>query len=476
MAYIKITENKKGELVARIQVCGKDLETGESKLYFKRIYNVEHLTPAKFRKYVEKETQAYEHQLNEAYEEKTVVVRNKILTFAELMAEWKSTIKANYSVSYYMRVDETEKRFNRFLQVQGLSDKPISEIRVRDVQLFLNSFTTYAYNPTKTTVRLKKDFPKSIKLRELERIGIINRCTLYNLRKNETNIIIATAEKICDYCKLDFDEYFERKEERKSYSQETIKGYRRVLRTLFNEALRYDWITKNPVCGTKIGAGSSNTTLRPIHEKEVYTFKEAQDFLQAVDSLSEDQINKKIMLKLMLLTGIRNAELHGLKWEDVNFEKKQIYIHRNRLYSEEFGVYEKEPKTKTSVRYIPIPDSLVADLRKYYKWFKLADRNFDRKLDQYYLAVNVYREPENPGSIGSWIKSFEKRHGLKLVSCHGLRHTYCSLLLSQNVPIQTVSKYMGHSDSTITLKVYSHFIPDTQEKVINVLNLMTDID
>ena len=56
------------------------------------------------------------------------------------------------------------------------------------------------------------------------------------------------------------------------------------------------------------------------------------------------------------------------------------------------------------------------------------------------------------------------------VSSHGLRHTFCILLLSQNVPIQTVSKYMGHSDSTITLKVYSHFIPDTQEKVINALN------
>ena len=47
---------------------------------------------------------------------------------------------------------------------------------------------------------------------------------------------------------------------------------------------------------------------------------------------------------------------------------------------------------------------------------------------------------------------------------------YCSLLLSQNVPIQTVSKYMGHSDSTVTLEVYSHFIPDTQEKVVFALN------
>lgn len=59
---------------------------------------------------------------------------------------------------------------------------------------------------------------------------------------------------------------------------------------------------------------------------------------------------------------------------------------------------------------------------------------------------------------------------MKHVTCRGLRHTYCSLLLAQNVPIQTVSKYLGHSDSTVTLKVYSHFIPDTQERALNALD------
>ena len=82
----------------------------------------------------------------------------------------------------------------------------------------------------------------------------------------------------------------------------------------------------------------------------------------------------------------------------------------------------------------------------------------------------MFREPLGTDTIGHWLKQFEIQNGFKKVSCHGLRHTYCSLLLSQNVPIQTVSKYMGHSDSTVTLKVYSHFIPDTQDKVMYVLN------
>lgn len=140
------------------------------------------------------------------------------------------------------------------------------------------------------------------------------------------------------------------------------------------------------------------------------------------------------------------------------------------MYSYIKGVYEKSPKTETSVRSIPIPENLVEDLKEYYEWFKEADKDFDNKLDNYYLAVGINREPVEPNALYYWLNKFLRDNHIKHVGCHGLRHTYCSLLLTKNVPIQTVSKYMGHSDSTVTLKVYSHFIPDTQDKVLNVLN------
>lgn len=117
-----------------------------------------------------------------------------------------------------------------------------------------------------------------------------------------------------------------------------------------------------------------------------------------------------------------------------------------------------------------MPEMLMEDLHRYYDWFIEADGNFPNKLDEYYLSVNVYRTPIYPQTLSHWVREFEINNGFKKVSCHGLRHTYCSLLLSQNVPIQTVSKYMGHSDSTVTLKVYSHFIPDTQDRALNALN------
>lgn len=400
MAHYDIKRNKKGELQARIQVSGKDVTTGKSKIFPKTVYNEQNLTESKFRKYVERAAIEFEDEVKTAYLEQTTALSNKVLTFAELMKEWKANVLANQSISYYLAAQTVEKKFNTYLKERHLDNKPISAITVRDVQMFLNSFNT-------------------------------------------------TEHK---------------------YSQESVKGYRRILRVLFNEAMRYEWITKNPVCGTKVGATKGDVCLKEVNEKQVFSIKESQEFLCALDAAQEKHIQFVIPIKLMLLTGMRIAEIHGLRWSDIDFDNRIIHVRRNRLYAQGFGWYEKLPKTKTSFRDIPIPQTLIADLETYKDWFRLADSSFDDKLDENYIASNINRESTRTNSIGPWLKDFENRHGFKNVTPHGLRHTYCSILLSQNVPIQTVSKYMGHSDSTVTLKVYSHFIPDTQDKAIQALN------
>ena len=467
MAFFKIEENKKG-LVGRIQVYSKDPKTGKNKIVTKRIYNDKDLTAPKFEKYVEKLAIQFEEDVQEEYRNQTNY-RYKVLTFLQLGNEFVDNVKKNLSINYYDRAKDAVKRFNEYLEENNLSKAPISEIRVRDVQMFLNSFKEYQHQGS-GTVRLKKDLPKEYSWRLLAREKIISRSDSYELKRNRKRITKEKAIQICKMFNLEFSQYFEEINSTHQYATETVKGYRRVLRTIFNEAVRYEWINKNPVCQTKIGAGNNNSSLRPIAEKEVFSIQETKDFLATLDKLDDDLIFKKTVLKFMLLTGVRIAEMCGLKWGDIDFTKKVVRISRSRLYHPEFGTYEKEPKTKTSIREIPLNDALLDDLRKYQKWFRLADNNFDDNLDKYYVAVNIYREPISCNTVGAWLRQFERANGFKKVSCHGLRHTYCSLLLSQNVPIQTVSKYLGHSDSTITLKVYSHFIPDTQEKVVNALN------
>lgn len=471
MAYFKITPNKKGRLQARIQVSGKDINTGKNKLFVKTVYNENDLTEAKFRKFVEKESIAFEEDVKQAYEDYTEVLRTKVLTFSELMQEWKASVKANLSINYYSRICEVEKQFTAFLMQQKLDKKPISAITVRDIQLFLNSFESY--QSQSSLVKVIKPFSKPVSFRQLEKEGIINRCSSYKMNAQGHNIRKSAALKICNYYNLNFYEYFEEISTTKQYSYETIKGKRRILRTLFNEAVRYEWISKNPVCATKIGAGNSNTCLKPVEEKEVFSILEAKRFLQQVNAIPDYEQHKRVCIKLALLCGLRTAEIFGLKWDDIDFERNVVKIRRNRLYEAKIGYYEKEPKTKTSKRDVPMPNDLVKELQSYKNWFRIASPDFDDHPYDFYIASNLKREPLYIQALLNWVKQTEDACGLKHVSPHGLRHTYCSILLSNNVPIQTVSKYMGHSDSTITLQVYSHFIPDTQEKAVSAINSIT---
>ena len=453
MAYFKIHKNEKNKLYARVQVSYTDKGSGKRKILNRRIYNEDDLTPARFRKHIEKLSIELESNFQKECE-KNSTFTSQILSFPELANEWLGTIRATLSISYYNRAKDVIGKFNDFLMRYGLYKKPINELTVRQIQLFINE-KMEGRPVNKQYYKLKCELPKRIWKLQMP----IN-----------TEITEKQAIDICERHDLCFTKYFEKCEKHLKYSLVTIKGFRRLLRTIFNEAVRYEWIIKNPVCLTKVTSKGNNGELISITEKEVFTLSEIPIFLKSLEELGDAYIYKTLPIKIMLLTGIRNGELHGLKWSDIDFTKKIIHIKRSRLYSPGFGVYEKEPKTETSIRDVPIPDSLIEDFERFKQWFRLMDENFDKKLDQYYIVSDLYREPMNPDALGSWLRNFEIKTNQKLVSCHGLRHTYCSMLLSNGVPIQTVSKYMGHSDSSITLKVYTHFMTETQDIAISVLD------
>ena len=82
-------------------------------------------------------------------------------------------------LNYYERAEDLEVLFNAYLTERHLNDKPISEITVRDVQLFFDELTRNGYR-RRSTAKLKKPFPKTVNYRELERENIIDRCRSYN--------------------------------------------------------------------------------------------------------------------------------------------------------------------------------------------------------------------------------------------------------------------------------------------------------
>lgn len=129
-------------------------------MYVKTVHNTDNLSEAKFKKYVAKAEIEFEEsiKLTGKTSEIEKTSTDGVLTFTQLVKEWKTSVLQNLSRNYYGRICVTEKLFTSFLVEHHLADKPISEITVRHVQLFLNSFCSGEEIPS-GLAKLKKPLP-----------------------------------------------------------------------------------------------------------------------------------------------------------------------------------------------------------------------------------------------------------------------------------------------------------------------------
>ncbi len=173
---------------------------------------------------------------------------------------------------------------------------------------------------------------------------------------------------------------------------------------------------------------------------------------------------------LALNTGMRQGELLALKWEDIDLERSLVRVRRTLTHSDK-GFVLGEPKTKKSRRTIRLTAGSVQALRDHPT----------RQLEEMERVGSIY-EPGglmfateagtiiNPSNLRN--RSFKrllKCAGLRPIRFHDLRHTCATLLLSKDVNPKIVSEMLGHSSVSITLDIYSHLLPDMQEKAAQAL-------
>ena len=107
----------------------------------------------------------------------------------------------------------------------------------------------------------------------------------------------------------------------------------------------------------------------------------------------------------------------------------------------------------------------MALLRKYRVWYLEQQlRNGDRWNGAGYLFTKDDGSPIIPGTVNGWLDRFSKRHGLPHINPHAFRHTAASILISEGVDIVTVSKMLGHANTSMTTDVYSHIIEESKRK------------
>lgn len=129
-------------------------------------------------------------------------------------------------------------------------------------------------------------------------------------------------------------------------------------------------------------------------------------------------------------------------------------------YSSNF--YVCNPKTDSSIRNIPIADELLNNLKQYYDEVSKF-KNFNKKFYVFGIRPLVYAQAQRKkGKIAN-------KANVKKIRLHDFRHSCASLLVNNKAPITVVSSFLGHSNTTETLKTYSHLFKGALNETMDVI-------
>ena len=164
--------------------------------------------------------------------------------------------------------------------------------------------------------------------------------------------------------------------------------------------------------------------------------------------------------------------LLGTCWEDIDFKKSTININKTTQYTKELGIFEKSTKTPTSNRIIYISKTTLEILKKYHKEQLENKMRLGTKWENskriFTTDFGADMHPDTPSQI---LERIIKRHNLKRINFHGLRHTSISLQISSGIQEQIISKRAGHSNVTVTHSIYSHFFDNEFQDVANKMDV-----
>lgn len=189
---------------------------------------------------------------------------------------------------------------------------------------------------------------------------------------------------------------------------------------------------------------------------DYYTIKEFNQFIKYVD----DPIYKQFF-NLMFFTGTRPGEAMALKFCDLEYN----YLNINKSIQRKGERKIDTPKNKYSIRKVVISNILKKELLKLKEIYvkKYGNVSYD-----YYLFGGM--KPLSPTSIDRVKKRACDKANLRCITQHQFRHSYATNLIDKGVPINTVSKLLGHSNIEVTARVYVHNNLEHEKRVLRILS------
>ena len=170
-------------------------------------------------------------------------------------------------------------------------------------------------------------------------------------------------------------------------------------------------------------------------------------------------------------SGLRQAELLGLRWRDIDPDITMSISISQVLYKRRNVCTFKEPKTAHSRRCVSMTPKLADFLREYRSERESLYRQLKKELglDELVFA-SVTGAAVDPCVLTHAFSRIAKRAGLERVRFHDLRHTFASLMLLKNISPKVISEALGHSSVAFTLDTYSHLLPGMQKSAFDLLD------
>ncbi|MBD5431679.1 MAG: site-specific integrase [Lactobacillus sp.] len=222
-----------------------------------------------------------------------------------------------------------------------------------------------------------------------------------------------------------------------------------------------------------LGYLKDNPLIRVIRPKNIirksedtkdnyYDNKEELDYFLKV--AKSQNIRKYTFFKLLSSTGLRRGEALALEWSDIDFSKHVIHITKTLAQGFDNKQIIQTPKTKNSLRDVPMSNKLMDDLKKYRASRKVIYPLVFCKRDGDYL---------NLAAPSNWLHYLYRGHPeIKQITVHGFRHTFATLMLQPgtgNTP-KDVQMILGHENIDMTLNIYTHESKKGKNNIIKSIN------
>ncbi len=234
----------------------------------------------------------------------------------------------------------------------------------------------------------------------------------------------------------------------------TILNALSILRRVLNLALQDGLIAQNPANGVgRLIARVARSKATEVAQVQAWTREEVETLLRVAE---EHEPRFAVLLRFLLSTGARRSEALGLRWEDVDFERRRITI--CRALTKGVSVTPKSGRARTLAMPPTLAESLFDLLAQ--RRAQVLERGW-REVPLWVFCSEAATPLDERNVTRSWdrVRRRAQKHGVRPLRLHDARHTFASLAFEAGRSVPWVSEQLGHSNPELTLRVYAHAMP-----------------